>query len=650
MKGRIATAWTQALRNVPKSLALPITLSASTLGVVHISRRGNRGFLGTIRRPVETFRFLYPYLRPHWRGYLLGLLLVPFSVAAGLSTPYLAGEAIRVLQDPHRQPGDLERILGWILTLSVAGGVGLFAVRFWIIGASRKTEFDLRNHLFRHLQGLDQLYFKSARTGDLMARATSDVESVRTVAGPVILYTSRTILLLAVAMPLMLSVSWKLTICLMIPLSLLTLAVRAVGPRVHEAVLKSQETLSELSSAGQENFAGVRVVKSYALEDDEIQSFTRITKRYLERNIALAMTAAWMGPIIGGVSDFSLVSLLLVGGTLMLSSELDLSDVIKFAGYQSSLLWPMISIGWVVNQYHRAGASVKRLKSIFEIEPLVREPAEPQMPEGLSIEGSISIRNLTFCFAEANSRRRPAPPDSGTQVVGGPALSNVSIEVPAGKTVGIVGRVGSGKSTLVQLIPRIYPPPDGAIFIDGIDVNRMALSTLRRAIGFVPQESFLFSRTVTENIAFGTESSEPEDVYAVAEITRFSKDIDQLPHGYEELVGERGVTLSGGQKQRAAISRALLVQPKILILDDALSSVDTQTEEEILKNLKRVTRGLTTIIVSHRISSLRHADRIYVLDGGKVAEQGSHDELLARGGTYAEVHRLQLLSDELASL
>ncbi len=599
---------------------------------------------------METFRFLYPYLRPHWRGYLLGLLLVPFSVAAGLSTPYLTGEAIRVLQSANRQPGELERILGWILALSVAGGVGLFAVRFWIIGASRKMELDLRNSLFRHLQTLDQIYFKGARTGDLMARATSDVESVRTVAGPVILYTSRTILLLAAAIPLMASVSWKLTVCIMIPLSLLTLAVRRIGPRVHEAVLKSQETLSELSSGGQENFAGVRVVKSYALEEDEIRSFTGIAKRYLERNLVVAMTAAWMGPIIGGVADFSLVSLLLVGGLLMISGQLDLSDVIKFAGYQSSLLWPMISIGWVVNQYNRASVSVERLKAVLAVKPLVSDPLEPILPSGGSIEGHVSIRNLTFSFAAAAACRSGASTSTEALVGDSAALSNVSIEVPVGKTVAIVGRVGSGKSTLVQLIPRIYPPPDGTIFVDGIDVNRLPLSTLRRAIGFVPQESFLFSRTVTENIAFGSEDSEPEDVYAVAEVTRFSKDIDQLPRGYDELVGERGVTLSGGQKQRAAISRALLVRPKILILDDALSAVDTQTEEEILGNLKRVTRDLTTIIVSHRISSIRHADRIYVLDAGKVAEEGSHDELLSRRGLYAEIHRLQQLSDELAGM
>ncbi len=578
---------------------------------------------------METLRFLYPYVRPHWRGYAFGLILVPFSVAAGLSTPYLTGEAVAVLQDPSRGTRGLVSLIVWILALSIAGGLGLFAVRYLIIGASRKMEFDLRNHFFRHLQGLDQLYFKNARTGDIMARATSDVESARTVAGPVILYTARTAILLSVAVPMMASVSWKLTICIMVPLSLLTVAVRKIGPRVHDAVLKSQETLSELSSSGQENFAGVRVIKSFAQEEHEIRGFTDIARRYLERNLAVARISAWMHPVIGGVGDLSLISLLFVGGVLILGGQLELSDIIKFAGYQANLLWPMISIGWVVNQFHRGGASVARLQAVFSVEPGVKEPAQPQLPASGAIQGHVSIRGLTFGYGGAR------------------VLSNVSIEVPCGKTVAVVGRTGSGKSTLVSLIPRIYPPPDGSIFIDGIDVNRLPLALLRGSIGFVPQESFLFSRTVTENIAFGVEESEPEDVYAVAEVTRFAKDIDQLPRGYDELVGERGVTLSGGQKQRAAISRALLVKPEILILDDALSAVDTQTEEEILDNLKRVTRDLTAIIVSHRISSIRHADRIYVLDAGRVAEEGTHEELLAREGVYSKMYRLQLLSDEL---
>jgi ATP-binding cassette subfamily B protein len=580
---------------------------------------------------LETLRFLYPFLRPHLRGYIAGALLAPIATAAALAIPYLSGEVVSLLERTGARTG-IASLISLILLASIVRGVSLFGVRYLIIGASRKLEFDLRNTLFRHLQGLDQLYFKSARTGDLMARATSDVESARTIAGPVVMYAINTALMLAIALPLMISLSPVLTACVMVPLCLLTVAVRKIGPRVHAAVHKSQETLSELSSLAQENFAGVRVIQSFASEPKEMVRFEDVSGRYLQRNLAVSRLASWMYPVIGGVADLSLISLLVVGGVLMLSGSLSLGDIVKFSGYQAQLLWPMISIGWIVNQFLRGSTGVERLREVLSVMPRVSEPASPVYPASGRLEGHVSIRNLTFAYGAE------------------PVLRDVSLEAPAGKTIAIVGRTGSGKSTLVSLIPRIYPPPDGTIFLDGIDVNRLSLSALRKAIGFVPQESFLFSRTVSENIGFGVEELRMEEVYSVAGVTRFDKDIDQLPRGYEELVGERGVTLSGGQKQRAAISRALLVRPRILILDDALSSVDTSTEEEILQNLKRATEGMTTLIVSHRISSIRHAHRIYVLDEGRIVEEGSHDELVRRGGVYAETHRLQLISDELARL
>lgn len=597
---------------------------------------------------MNTLRFIIPYCKAHWPGYFWGLLLAPLTTIAALAVPYLTGEAVRVLEEiprggTHAPLGGLvaglEAVLVLILVVSVVRGVSLFAVRFLVISASRKAEFDLRNRLFQHLQSLDQTYLKGAKTGDIMARFTSDVERVRTVAGPVVMYTVSTAFMLAVAVPLMASVSWILTVFTMVPLSLVTVAVRRIGPRVHEAVMRSQETLSELSSLSQENFAGVRVVKAFAQEDAEISKFRDVARRYVDDNMAAARLSNWMVPLIGGVTDLSLIALLLVGGILILATRLDLSDIIEFSGYQSLLLWPMISLGWVVNQFQRATASVRRLEELLRVEPRVRTPEIPTVPASGAIEGRVSIRNLTFGYSD---------PTSGPG--GEPVLRDVSIEVPMGATVAILGRTGAGKSTLVSLIPRVYPVPDGMIFVDGIDVNRLPLEMLRRAIGFVPQESFLFSRTVNENIAFGTEGTDLKDVYGVAQATRLDKDIDQLPRGYHEMVGERGITLSGGQKQRAAIARALLVRPKILILDDALSAVDTHTEEEIIENLRRVTRHLTTIVVSHRISSIRHADRIYVLDGGTVAEQGTHDELLRGGGLYAEIHRRQVLADELEAM
>jgi ATP-binding cassette subfamily B protein len=336
-----------------------------------------------------------------------------------------------------------------------------------------------------------------------------------------------------------------------------------------------------------------------------------------------------MQPVVGGVGDLSLLSLLLAGGILILSGQLRVSDLVTFTGYQYQLLWPMISIGWIINQFLRGEVSVQRLRDILSVKPRVAEAESPLPPRGGAIEGAISIRNLSFGYGATT------------------VLRNVSLEVPRGSTVAIVGRTGAGKSTLVSLIPRLYPAPAGTIFIDGVDVNRLPLQVLRRAIGFVPQESFLFSRTLGENVGFGADRPSLEEIQGVAALTRLDKDLDQFPRGYEEIVGERGVTLSGGQKQRTALARALLVKPKILILDDALSAVDTHTEEEIIENLKSFTRDMTTILVSHRISSIRHAERIYVIDEGMVAEEGTHDDLLGHGGLYAEIYRLQLISDEL---
>ena len=580
---------------------------------------------------MSTLRFLHRYVRPHWRRYALGLLLVPISVASLLLIPYLAGEAVRLLETSSGAEA-LGRILPWIAVTALVRGVSLFWSRYLIISASRDVEFDLRNDLFSKLQALDQLFYKRARTGDLMARSTTDVERARVITGPVVLYAAQTSCMLALALPLMLSLSWVLTLLIMVPLSLLSVAVRLIGPRVHERVLRAQETLSDLSSNAQENFAGVRVVKSFAQEDHEISSFGAVARRYLDENLRSARLASWMQPVVGGVGDVSLLSLLLAGGMLILGGSLQFSELIKFTGYQYQLLWPMISIGWIINQYLRGRVSVDRLREILARRPRVEEPAAPETPPGGAISGAVSIRSLTFGYGAE------------------PCLHDVSIEVPRGRTVAIVGRTGSGKSTLVSLIARLYPVPDGAIFVDGVDVNRLPLGLLRRAIGFVPQESFLFSRTVAENIGFGTDEPRLDDVHAAAALTRLDKDLDQFPRGYDELVGERGVTLSGGQKQRAALARALLGRPRILILDDALSAVDTATEEEIVANLKRFSRDLTTLVVSHRISSIRHADRIYVLDEGRVAEEGTHDDLLRRGGIYAEMHRLQLISDELARM
>ena len=569
--------------------------------------------------------------------------MVPLSIGSLLAIPWLTGECVDILREsmgPQETINSLPPssqvaiLLAAIVFFAFTRGLSLFAIRWFIISASRKVEFDLRDRLFSHLQSLDQGFYDNWKTGDLLARCTQDVERVRVLAGPIIMYSANTACMLLIALPLMISVSGWLTLLLMVPLSLLTLSVRKIGPRVHDAVFKAQETLSNLSSLSQEDFAGIRVVKSFAQEEAESERFRKLSGDYVKDNLVTARIQAWMHPLVAGVNELSVMLLLVLGGYYLLEGNgaLTLGEFIKFAGYQFQLIWPMISIGWVVNQFHRASASVRRLEAILESKSNIVLPAEPVTPPAGKITGTISIRNLDFAY-------------NGKKI-----LEDISIEAPAGHTIAITGRTGSGKSTLLKTLPRILPVDDGRIFIDGIDINRLPTGLLRRAIGYVPQESFLFSRTISGNIGFGIDAPKEDAVLSAARVSRLEKDIDQFPRGWEEQVGERGVTLSGGQKQRAALARALLVQPAILLLDDSLSSVDTQTEKEILTELRVATNSITTLVVAQRISSILHADRIYVLEDGRIAEEGSHAELIETNGLYAETYRLQLLSDELEGM
>tara|TARA_B100001105_G_scaffold22091_1_gene15711 strand:- start:3350 stop:5059 length:1710 start_codon:yes stop_codon:yes gene_type:complete len=569
--------------------------------------------------------------------------MVPLSIGSLLAIPWLTGECVDILRESMGPQETIDSLppsskvailLAAIVIFAFTRGLSLFAIRWFIISASRKVEFDLRDRLFSHLQSLDQGFYDNWKTGDLLARCTQDVERVRVLAGPIIMYSANTACMLLIALPLMISVSGWLTLLLMVPLSLLTLSVRKIGPRVHDAVFKAQETLSNLSSLSQEDFAGIRVVKSFAQEEAESERFRKLSGDYVKDNLVTARIQAWMHPLVAGVNELSVMLLLVLGGYYLLEGNgaLTLGEFIKFAGYQFQLIWPMISIGWVVNQFHRASASVRRLEAILESKSNIVLPAEPVTPPAGKITGTISIRNLDFAY-------------NGKKI-----LEDISIEAPAGHTIAITGRTGSGKSTLLKTLPRILPVDDGRIFIDGIDINRLPTGLLRRAIGYVPQESFLFSRTISSNIGFGIDAPKEEAVLSAARVSRLEKDIDQFPRGWEEQVGERGVTLSGGQKQRAALARALLVQPAILLLDDSLSSVDTQTEKEILTELRVATNSITTLVVAQRISSILHADRIYVLEDGRIAEEGSHAELIETNGLYAETYRLQLLSDELEGM
>ncbi len=602
---------------------------------------------------MKTLRFFLPLMRPYWKQYIAGILLAPLSTLFALAIPRFTGEVVNRLR---RIAGDstasLEPILwlaGWILAAALVRGVLLFSVRMLIIGASRGFEFDLRNRLFGHLQSLDARYFHRIRTGDVMSRLTSDVEAARTLAGPVVMYSVNAFFTLALAIPLMAAVDPVLTLLVMVPLSLLTLAVRRIGPRVHAASRRAQEALAAVGSFAQENFGGVRVVKSFAREDAEIASFRGLSLGLQARNLDAERLSVWMGPVVGSIGEVAVILLLLVGGWMILRGEFTLGQFVQFEGYQTLLIWPMISIGWVFNQAHRGTASTGRLEEILAARSTVADPPAAVGPRPSPVESfpaatpasgppSIRISGLNFGYGDR------------------PILRDVSLEVPPGALVAVVGRTGSGKSTLLSLLPRLWRVPDGAISIDGVDINRIPLARLRSRIGFVPQESFLFSRTIRENIALARDGDAvpPAEVenqaYRCAAIARLDKDVDQFPRGYEEIVGERGVTLSGGQKQRVAIARALLADPRILILDDPLSAVDAQTEQEILANLREAARGRTTLVATHRVGGIRLADRIHVLEEGRIVEQGTHAELLRTGRVYPALYQRQILEDELEGM
>ena len=523
-----------------------------------------------------------------------------------------------------------------LLALASVGGVFRFLVRRVVIGASRWVEYDLRNDFFAHLQRMPLAFFQERRTGDLMSRATNDLSAVRMMIGPAVMYTASTTLTFLVAIVLMLSIDARLTLLALIPLPFVTICVKYFGAAIHRRFERIQEQLSDVSAVTQESLAGVRVVRAYRKEQAELERFRASNQEYVTRNKALIRLQGAFYPSMSVFMGLGALLVLWLGSRQVVAGRLTVGELVALNSYLMMLSWPMIAFGWVTNMLQRGMASWKRMLEVLEHPPAITD-AEARTV-GV-IGGEIEVRNLTFHFPSTS-------PGQAASVV----LENVSAIFPAGKTTAIVGATGSGKSTLLALLPRLHDPPPGTVFIDGVDVRRIPLAVLRGAIGFVPQEAFLFSDSLAENIAFGAPGTAPRDrIESASRIARLDKDVADFPKGYETVVGERGITLSGGQKQRTAIARALAVDPRILILDDALSAVDTYTEEEILQQLRGVMRERTSIIVSHRISTVRDADQILVLDHGRIVERGEHDALVAQDGVYAALYRKQLLEEELAA-
>ncbi|HEU4435258.1 MAG TPA: ABC transporter ATP-binding protein, partial [Pyrinomonadaceae bacterium] len=520
---------------------------------------------------------------------------------------------------------------GKVLGASLISGMFLFLQRRILIGISRNVEYDMRKELYEHLVGQPLSFYHEHRTGDLMARATNDLSAVRQLAGPMVMYTLQTVFVVVLVLPLMFVLNWWLTLLLFVTMPLVSLTVKFFGQQVHSRFEKIQEFFADIMARAQENFTGVRVVRAYAQEDAEMEAFNTLNWQYAERNLGLVRVEALMRPLMTFLIGFGYVLIIWQGVPLAVRGEITVGEFTMFNLYLTRLIWPLIALGYVVNLYQRGTASLKRLNAIFRIKPSIAD--EPDVVEQPPIKGAIEFRDLTF---------RYHPNDE-------PVLRDINLKIPAGRTVAFVGRTGSGKSTIANLIPRLLDPPDGTVFIDGIDIRDYPLAQLRSSIGYVPQETFLFSDSVKENIAFGVEDAEQAEVESAAEIAGLSGDIAAFPDRYEALVGERGITLSGGQKQRTAIARAVLREPRILILDDALSSVDTYTEEKILGQLRGVMRDRTSMIISHRISTVRDADFICVLDEGRIIEQGTHAELIGLNGAYADLYERQLLEEELAA-
>ena len=574
-------------------------------------------------------RRLLGYVLRYRRSFFLGFLCVVATTSIGLSGPWVLKFAI----DDLREGATLDDIRFYavaMLALAVAGGVFRFLMRRIIIGASRDIEYDLRNDFFAHLQRLDLAYFQRHRTGDLMSRATNDLSAVRQMIGPAVMYTSNTVLTFVVALALMASIDLRLTLLALIPLPIVSITVRYFGAAIHRRFEHIQQQLSEISAITQEMLSGVRVVRAYGQERFEIERFRQANEEYVQRNRQLIRLMGIYNPSMGFLMGVSALLVLWLGSRAVVAGRITVGELVAFNSYLMMLAWPMIAFGWVTNLIQRGMASWNRMLEVLETQPVITSSADLHGPP---ITGGIEFRNLTFSY--------------GDRVV----LRDISAVLPAGTTTAIVGATGSGKSTLLNLLPRLHEPPPGTVFVDGIDVRDIPLAVLRAAIGFVPQEPFLFGSSIAQNIGFGARGhQEPRElVERSAQIARLDKDVEDFPKGYDTVVGERGITLSGGQKQRTAIARALAVDPKILIMDDALSAVDTYTEEEILGRLASVMRERTSIIVSHRVSTVRGAGQILVLSDGRIAERGTHDELVKHGGLYAELYRKQLLEEELAA-